>query len=223
MQKLFLPLLFVTVFITQAKAQQSPFDFKETKAQQRLFDQAVQLKTCNISIEANSFIATTTIEMEFYNPKDQEVEARQDFRLNRGQVITNFQLELNGKYREGSIEERWKASQAYNSIVGKRIDPALLQMNGQDNYSLNIYPVAAKSSRKIKFTITQMMRAENSKLIYDLPLHFAGSTPVFNLDIKIKNPVSIPYANTGLLENHLFEMGNGSAWLKYCQPICGLR
>jgi len=199
MQKLILPMLFVIATTTQAEAQQ------------RLFDQPVQLKTCNISIEANSFIANTTIEMEFYNPKDQEVEARQEFRLNRGQVITDFQLELNGKYREGSIEERGKARAAYSSVVGKRIDPALLQMNWQDNYSLNIYPVPAKSSRKVKFTITQMMKAENSKLMYDLPLNFTGSTALFNLEIKVTKPVSIPYANAGFLENHFFDMGNGSA------------
>ncbi len=59
MQKLFLPLLLVFTFVTQSKAQQ------------RLFDQAVQLKTCNISIEANPFIATTVIEMEFYNNKEE--------------------------------------------------------------------------------------------------------------------------------------------------------
>ena len=98
MQKILLPLLFVTVLITQAKVLL------------RLFD-----------------LATTVIEMEFYNPKDQEVEALQTFTLNNGQVITDFYLELDGKYREGSIEERWKARQAYNSIVGKRIDPAILQ------------------------------------------------------------------------------------------------
>ncbi len=211
MQKIFLPLLFVFLLFTESTAQRRQFEFRETNSRQRLFDQAVQLKTCKISIEANSFIATTVIEMEFYNPKDQEVEARQLFNLNRGQVITDFYLDLHGKYREGSIEERWKANQAYNSIVGKRIDPALLQMNGQDQYSLNIYPVSAKSSRKIKFIITQMMKAEGSKLIYDLPLNFSGNTSLFNLEIKIKNPASIPYANKGILENHFFEMRNRSA------------
>jgi hypothetical protein len=201
MQKLILPLLFVMVFVTQGKAQQ------------RLFDQAVQLKSCNISIDANPFIATTVIELEFYNSKDQEVEARQDFQLNRGQVITDFQLELNGKYREGSIEEKWKARQAYNSIVGKRIDPALLQMHGTNYYSLNIYPVAAKSSRKVKFTITQMMVEENLKLSYTLPLNFKSLTEHFNLDIKVSNPTSIPYANKGLLENQLFNMTGDEASL----------
>ncbi len=201
MQKLILPLLLVFAFVTQSKAQQ------------RLFDQAVQLKTCNISIEANPFIATTVVEMEFYNSKDQEVEGLHTFQLNRGQVITDFQLELNGKYREGSIEEQWKARQAYSSIVGKRIDPAILQMNGYNNYRLNIYPIAAKSSRKIKFTITQMMVEENLKLSYTLPLDIKSRTENFSLDIKISRPASIPYANTGLLENHLFSMHNDEATL----------
>ena len=201
MQKLFLPMLFVIVFFTQAKAQQ------------RLFDQPVILKSCSISIEANLFVATTIIEMEFYNARDQEVEARQNFQLNRGQVITDFQLELNGKYREGSIEERWKARQAYSSVVGKRIDPALLQMDWQDHYSLNIYPVAAKSSRKVKLTITQLMIAENAKLIYNLPLSFPGAVSNFKLDIKVNGVPSIPYVNKGLLENKLFDMGNNFASL----------
>ncbi len=64
-------------------------------------------------------------------------------------MITAFQLGLNGKYRNGSIEEKWKAANAYNRIVGKRIDPALLVMEYADHYSLRIYPVPAKGSRKI--------------------------------------------------------------------------
>lgn len=201
MQKLFLPLLFVFTL------------FAQTKAQQRLFDQAVQLKTCNISIEANPFIATTVIEMEFYNPKNQEVEGLHSFELNRGQVITDFQLELNGKYREGSIEERWKARQAYSSVVGKRIDPAILQMDWQNHYRINIYPIAAKSSRKIKLTITQLMEVENLKLSYTLPLNMNTTTANFNLDIKVSEPASIPNANKGLLDNNLFSMNNDEATL----------
>jgi len=199
MQKLILPLFFVIAFITQSKAQQ------------RLFDQAVQLKTCNISIEANPFIATTVVEMEFYNPKDQEVEGLHTFQLNRGQVITDFQLELNGKYREGSIEEQWKARQAYSKIVGKRIDPAILQMDWQNHYRLNIYPIAAKSSRKIKFTITQMMVEENMKLSYTLPLDIKGTTAAFSLHIRVDKPASIPYANSGLLEAAHFNMNDNQA------------
>ncbi len=201
MQKLFLPLLLVIAVITQSKAQQ------------RLFDQPVQLKSCNISIDANPFIATTVVEMEFYNSKDQEVEAYQFFQLNRGQVITDFQLELNGKYRAGSIEEKWKARAAYRTIVGKRIDPAILQMDGNNYYSLNIYPVAAKSSRKIKFTITQLMTEENLKLSYTLPLTFKSVTNNFKLNIHVRKPASIPNAGSGLLQDQLFNLNSEEAVL----------
>ena len=203
MQKILLPLLFVMVCITQGNAQQ------------KLFDQSVQLKSCSISIEANAFIATTLVEMEFYNPKDQEVEGYQTFELNRGQVITNFQLELNGKYRDGSIEERWKANNAYSRIVGKRIDPAILQMDWQNHYSLRIYPVPAKSSRKISFTITQMMEEDSSKLTYNLPLNFQNKTTDFKLDIKVNDPVSTPFGNKGLLHDQVFDLENGDAVFKW--------
>ncbi len=202
MQKLFLPLLLAMLCASQ------------TKAQNRLFDQAVQLKTCNISINANAFIATTEVEMEFYNPRDQEVEGLHTFQLNRGQVVTDFQLELNGKYREGSIEERWKARQAYSKIVGKRIDPALLQMDWDNHYRINIYPIAAKSSRKIKFTVTQMMEEDHLKLSYTLPLDIKSTTENFNLQIRIEKPASIPYANKGLLEQLLFNMQGEEASLQ---------
>ncbi|MGF2413418.1 MAG: VIT domain-containing protein, partial [Ferruginibacter sp.] len=192
MNKIFLPFLFVIIFITTGNAQQ------------KLFDQKVQLKTCNISIDANAFIATTMVELEFYNPKDEEVEGYQTFELNRGQVITAFQLDLNGKYREGSIEERWKANRAYSSIVGKRIDPAILQMDWQNHYSLRIYPIAAKSSRKINFTITQAMQEDSSLLTYNLPLNFTDVTETFKLDIKFNNTIAVPYGNKGFLQDQLF-------------------
>jgi tetratricopeptide (TPR) repeat protein len=185
----------------------------QSKAQQKLFDQSVQLKTCLISIDANAFIATTYVEMEWYNPKDQEVEGYQAFELNRGQVITNFQLELNGKFREGSIEERWKANQAYSRIVGKRIDPAILQMDWQNHYSLRIYPIPAKGSRKINFTITQMMEAEPNRLTYNLPMHFAEHTGIFKLDIKIDEPALKPLANAGFLQDQIFYPANGYSML----------
>ena len=101
----------------------------------------MQLKNCNIRVQSGQFTASTFVEMEFYNPNDKVLEGLHQFELNPGQVITAFQLELNGKYRDGTLEEKWKATNAHNSIVGKRIDPALLSMDHNNFYSLRIYPV----------------------------------------------------------------------------------
>ena len=97
--------------------------------QTTIWNRPMQLKNCSVDIKAGQFTATTFIEMEFYNPNEQEIEGLHQFQLKPGQVITAFQLELNGKYRDGTLEEKWKATNAYNRVVGKRIDPALLSMD----------------------------------------------------------------------------------------------
>ncbi len=177
------------------------------RSQQKLFDRPVQLKSCKISINANAFVASTDMELEFYNNNDNEVEGKQYFFLDRGQVVTGFQLELNGKFREGSIEEKWKARTAYNSIVGKRVDPALLQMYNQDQYTLNIYPVPAHGSRKVRIKILQLMKMESQGVSYRLPLNFSGKTDLFVLDINTCSDGLYPVADNGLLQEKLFIQG----------------
>lgn len=203
MRKRILLLLFVSVILVRSNAQQSAFN------------QPVQLKSCKINVDANCFIATTVMELEFYNPKNEEVEGYKHFKLNRGQVVTAFQLDLNGRYRDGSIEERRKAANAYNTIVGKRIDPAILEMDHQDNYMLHIYPIAARSSRRVKIIITQLMKGDADKLTYHLPLSFSDTTSFFELKINVSNTKNIPIVNKGLLENQLFRKDLGATELHW--------
>ena len=186
-----LPLL---IFVFQA----------QISAQQRQFDRPMQLIKCSIDVRANFFTATTFIEMEFYNDNNQEIEGLYTFQLKPEQVITAFQLDLNGKYRDGSIEEKWKARNAYNTIVGKRVDPALLMMNGIGQYSLNIYPVPAKGSRKVTVTIEQLLRIEGNDLIYQLPLNVQQTVKDFKLTIRAGGIENIPAVKKGLIEDKMF-------------------
>ena len=163
----------------------------------------MQLKSCAIDVKSDAFIATTFIEMEFYNPNDKEIEGLHRFELKPGQVITAFQLDLNGKYRVGSIEEKWKATNAYNSIVGKRIDPALLTMDYAGHYSLRIYPVPAKGSRKVTMTIQQLLTTEKYDFLYSFPLNVNDTVRHFNLSILV-NSNSNPATRTGLIANRNF-------------------
>lgn len=176
----------------------------QSTAQQRQFDRPMQLIKCSIDIKANLFTVTTFIEMEFYNDNPREIEGLYNFQLKPEQVITGFQLDLNGKYRDGSIEEKWKARNAYNTIVGKRVDPALLMMNGVGNYSLNIYPVPAKGSRKITMTIDQLLKTEGNELVYQLPLNIQHQVKDFRLSITAGSNENIPTVKKGLIENETF-------------------
>lgn len=170
----------------------------------RLFDQQLKIKQMNVRITSDCFTATTFIEMEFYNNKPQEVEGAWFFRLQPGQVITALQLDLHGKYRDGSIEERNQAANAYNTIVGKRIDPALLQYISSDQYKLSVYPVPANSSRKVTITIQQLLNEENGKLLYYLPVGGADSVSNLDVSIRMSDCFSRPVTTAGYLANDAF-------------------
>lgn len=171
---------------------------------QSSWDRPMNVKKMNIQVKTDAFTATTFIEMEFYNPNEREIEGLYQFTLSPGQAITAFQLDLFGKYRDGSIEEKWKATNAYNTIVGKRIDPALLTMDGHNSYSLRIYPVPAKSTRKITMTIQQLLVLEKEKAVYHLPLNVRDTVGELDVRIAVNNSTGYPSVIRGLLQDEMF-------------------
>ncbi len=177
----------------------------------RLLDWPMKLTNVSIKVNADAFTATTFIEMEFCNPNEKEIEGLYRFELEPGQVITSFQLELNGKYRDGSIEEKWKARNAYNTIVGKRVDPALLQMEYYNHYSLNIYPIPAKGCRRISMTIQQMLKVADGKLVYKLPLYSKDTIKQLNVNLRAGGYGASPSVIKGLLTDQSFSHA-GNIW-----------
>jgi TonB-dependent SusC/RagA subfamily outer membrane receptor len=173
-------------------------------ADQRLWDRQMKLKTGSIQITTDGFTATTFIELEFYNQSIAEIEGLFQFKLQPEQIITAFQLDLNGKYRDGSIEEKWKATNAYNRIVGKRVDPALLTKDYDNNYSLRIYPVPSKQSRKVTITIQQTLKDKDGMLEYLLPLIVNDTVEKFSVSITAYNNMQAPQSSLGLVNNEPF-------------------
>lgn len=176
----------------------------------RLFDSHMKLKNASINITADGLTATTFIELEFYNDHITEIEGLFRFQLQPEQVITAFQLDLNGKYRDGSIEEKWKATNAYNRIVGKRIDPALLLKEYDHSYSLRIYPVPAKKSRKVTITILQLLKQKGGELQYHLPLQIKDTVSSFSVQVNVYGQKSVPAINYGLLYGERFSKNDDS-------------
>ncbi|MBL7743446.1 MAG: TonB-dependent receptor plug domain-containing protein [Chitinophagaceae bacterium] len=181
---------------------------------QQQWDKPMTLRTLSIDIKADGFTATTFIEMEFCNPNNREIEGLHRFELKPGQVITAFQLDLNGKYRDGSIEEKWKATNTYNAIVGKRIDPALLTMDYADHYSLRIYPVPANGCRKVTMTIQQLLATEKNDLVYSLPLNMNEVVRYFKLNITVHTNTP-PAVRPGLIAQYYFKQGNNQHTLSW--------
>jgi TonB-dependent SusC/RagA subfamily outer membrane receptor len=189
----------------------------------RLLDQPMIIKNCHISIEANCALATTNLEIEFFNNRDVEIEGLFKFNLNPNQAITGFELDLNGQYRKGTIEERWKARNAYNTIVGKRVDPALVQMIGKNQYTLNIYPVPANGSRKIKMRIEEVLTLGNQHYKYLFEMLKQHTLQQVNIQIATVGHPMAPVMNQGLIARTTFNKTNNGYQLndQYNHPVSG--
>lgn len=171
--------------------------------QNRLLDQPMEIRSVKMKVKADCFTAVTHLEIEFYNKNEQEIEGLFRFKLRPGQIITGFQLDLNGKFRDGSIEEKRKAQNAYNTIVGKRIDPAILSLEYDNAYRLNVYPVPAKKSRRVTIRIHELLKKENKYLLYDFSFNNKDTAKKF--EISIETPGCYPPSVTrGLIASSRF-------------------
>ncbi len=183
--------LFITAFLLSTSllltAQVKPSLPVKNTVQPRVFDGKMILQRCSVAVKTDGITAVTFIELEFYNNRDTEIEGLYRFELRNGQVVTDFQLDLNGTYREGSIEEKWRASNAYNTIVGKRVDPALLTKDYDNHYSLRIYPVPAKKTRKVTITLHEVLPHVAGGKAYLLPFNNADTTEQFAFRFEAVN------------------------------------
>jgi TonB-dependent SusC/RagA subfamily outer membrane receptor len=200
--------LLFTVFLLSTclllTAQVKPSLPVKTTVQPRVFDGKMILQRCSVAVKTDGITAVTFIELEFYNNRDTEIEGLYRFELRNGQVVTDFQLDLNGTYREGSIEEKWKASNAYNTIVGKRVDPALLTRDYDNHYSLRIYPVPAKQTRKVTITLHEVLPHTAEGKTYLLPFKNADTTAAFMFRFEAMNQPEQPVIRSSSFSEGIF-------------------
>jgi TonB-dependent SusC/RagA subfamily outer membrane receptor len=173
-----------------------------TKSQ--LLDEPIKIRAFSVVIKAGLFTATTTINIELFNPNNKVLDGEYNFSLNSGQVITGFALDINGNMREGVIVDKQKGRVAYENTIRRRIDPGLLEMTAGDNYRVRVYPMPAKGIRKIKIVVTEQLSIKNNALIYDLPLNVKGSIDNFNLAITVDQTLELPMVNEGIIQQRSF-------------------
>ncbi|RYZ20307.1 MAG: hypothetical protein EOO16_17150 [Chitinophagaceae bacterium] len=168
-----------------------------------------RLAACAAEVKADPFVATTVLTLEFQNPNTDTIEARYRFRLAESMAVTGFQLELNGEFRDGSIEERWKARDAYQAVTGQRIDPALLEMTSDHYYSLRIFPVAPGGSRRVRLVVQQALRLQDGYVHYQFPLSAATKVDRFSAGADLHSPGGLPLSGQGFWAQLPFRSENG--------------
>ena len=124
----------------------------------------------NVTVEVVDGVAQTTVEEIFFNETAQRLEGTFRFPLPPDASITRLAMEIDGKLMEGEVVERQKARQTYEGIVRRMKDPALLEWMPGGLFSCRIFPIEAKSPKRIIISYQQALAGFDGRFAYVYPL-----------------------------------------------------
>jgi len=142
----------------------------------------------HVNVKVDGQIATTSVDQEFYNPNNQQLEGTYLFPIPRGAQIDKFTMDIGGKMMEAELLPAAKARQIYEDIVRKLKDPALLEYADRDVFKVRIFPIEPRSKKRIKLSYTEVLRADAGLVKYTYPLNTEkfSAAPVKNVSIKVE-------------------------------------
>ncbi|MDQ0636789.1 hypothetical protein QF042_000354 [Pedobacter sp. W3I1] len=185
---LLLPLLLIVFFV---RAQMPVL-----KVQQAVTDEqkdAVKLKKLNIDVQITGNVASTVMTMTFHNSSNRILEGELTFPMPEGVSISRYALDINGKMREAVPVEKAKATEVFESIERRRVDPGLLEKVEGNNFRTRIYPLPANGSRTIIVGYEEELGFNSNHVLkYHLPLDYNQTIESFTLKTTVFESIIKP-------------------------------
>ncbi|HUP63070.1 MAG TPA: VIT domain-containing protein [Thermoanaerobaculia bacterium] len=140
-----------------------------------------------VEVTIKDAVARTSVDQEFYNPTNARLEGFYIFPLPGGAVISNFAMEIDGKLTRAELLDAAKARAIYEDIVRSMRDPALLEYIGKGAFKVRIFPIEPRSTKRVKLSYSEVIRAEGGVHAYTYPLNTEkfSSTPVEDVAIRV--------------------------------------
>ncbi len=145
----------------------------------------LRITDVKVSITVVGNIASTSMEMTFYNNINRQLEGEFCFPLGEGQTVSAFALDVNGKMREGVVVEKNEGRQVFESVVRRRIDPGLLEWTAGNNFKTRVFPIPSKGYKRIRISFEQELLASGKGYLYFLPMSFKDKVDQFSVHAEI--------------------------------------
>ncbi|MEM9191921.1 MAG: VIT domain-containing protein [Myxococcota bacterium] len=121
--------------------------------QEREYPLPVRDLTVDVYIENQ--VARVAIDQTFFNEQPQQLEGVYSFPLPPGAAISRLAMYVDDTLMEAGIVERQRARRIYDSIVYERRDPALLEWMEGNRFKVRIFPLPARTEKRILLSYTQ--------------------------------------------------------------------
>jgi tetratricopeptide (TPR) repeat protein len=150
-------------------------------------EMSIPLNTRSLHIETkvHGTFAETKLEMEFENENDRILEGQFYFPLAEKQIISDFQLEVNGEMRPGVIVDKDLGRVAFENTIRRKVDPGLLELSKGNTFKARIYPIPAKGTKKVSITYVEELTTNAGTNGYYLPLNYSGQIKNYTCSIIV--------------------------------------
>lgn len=152
-------------------------------------DSSISLHTLKVTVTISGRIASTSMELTFLNSSDRVLEGTLTFPLPAGVTVLGYALDINGKLREAVPVENQKATQVFERIERRRVDPGLLEKVEGNNFRTRIYPLPANGRRTVRISYDEYLSAcTQLDCQYRLPLSYPFPIADFQLAVHVLQP-----------------------------------
>lgn len=155
-------------------------------------EKPVVISEVKTDVKVVGSLAVTTIEMLVSNPNNRILEGELEFPLAEGQSISRLALDINGKLREGVAVDKAKGQAAFESVVRRGVDPALLEKTVGNNFKLRVYPLPAQGTRKVVIAYEQELEKKGNAYRIVLPIEYGNILKKFDLKLIVLGTQSAP-------------------------------
>ncbi|MDR1675225.1 MAG: hypothetical protein LBR86_01960, partial [Tannerella sp.] len=154
---------------------------------------AVTLQRMDIDVEVFGNVAVTTMTMVFHNRGARILEGELTFSMPEGVTVSRYAIDIGGKMREAVPVSKAKATEVFESIEHRQVDPGLLERVEGNNFRTRIYPLPANGERTVRIAYEETLSlAGGRSMQYHLPLDYPQAIPAFSLSMKVYQSMQRP-------------------------------
>lgn len=149
-------------------------------------DNPVVLEQMDIDVIITGNIATTTMQLSFKNNGSRVLEGELTFPMPEGVTVSRYALDINGKMREAVPVSKARATEVFESIQHRNIDPGILEKVEGNNFRTRIFPFPVGGIRTIIIGYEEELKVnKDHSLQYYLPFNYAQAISKFALKVSV--------------------------------------
>lgn len=126
----------------------------------------LEVKTLDVDVLLIGRTSRTIVRQVFKNHTDRRTEGTYEFTLPEGAVLSRLAMNVGDKMMEGELVEREKARMIYEDIVRRQRDPALLEWQGNNRFSTQIFPIEANGEKTVIIAYEQLLPERDGQVSY---------------------------------------------------------